>query len=819
MNIYYTMGIKQYFSIIVLTLLFLFNDNSLLFSQAKTDSKNQHIGAISGKLIDKNTSQPVEYANVILFKMPDSVIVGGCVSVDNGAFKLEKLAYGKYSLKIQFIGYTPVVKSEIIVTENKPKIWIGNIEMVSKSDNIDEVTVTAKKNIVETKLDKKVINVDQAIVSTGGSAVDVLKNVPSVSVDAEGNLSLRGSDNVTVLMDGRPSTYTSLDQVPASIIDRVEIVTNPSAKFDASGMVGIVNIITKHKSGQGLNGQVSFNYGTWDKYNGNATINYGTSKANFYLIIDGRQNNSKVYNNQFIETDTQKTYIVDTTNRTMQMGSIKFGVDYSINDKNLLSLSLFDRQFYSDGDQNAHNRNIKNNTLLRSFATSTNTTIRSGAFVPNIQYRRLFDKKDETLIFTIDGDYDYPGKTTTEFLKLDTLKNGLNKAVPNYFYTFSVDYSLPIKENSKFECGMKFNNVYSEYRNLQTKMVDNTTLPYLFVQSGDVTHQELDGYVQYGSQFKKIQYQVGLRMQQNNIGYKDFQTNSKKEKNYINPFPSFALSYKKNEDNVFQLNYSKRVNYPDARLFNPNLIQIDATNWTKGNALLIPELVNSFELGYSLNLKKISMTNTLFYRVVKNTLTRTQESGVNNSNDPIFISSMENGKMYQVFGFEHFDNFTITNWLKHSLNVTINIAELTDTILKQHYSSPNGSWLMKYSLTATPLKSIELTASYNYNSSMISMQGGSGRFSSGPSAGLVGENWQSDVSLRKILWKGKASISLRLTDIFKSSKYNIDYYSSDYHSTILKTRNSRILYVGCMYKINGGLKQKKKPVEVQDADF
>jgi len=823
MNTIYKQFQNSKYRLLLLVLPFVFAFGSL-HSQPKTEMKNQSSGSISGKLIDKSTSLPIEYANVVLYKMPDSVVVGGCVSLDNGMFKIDKVAYGKYALRIQFIGYKPSVKTGLVVTADKAKCWVGTIEMLSKSDNIEEVTVTAKKNIVETHLDKKVINVDQAILSTGGTAVDVLKNVPSVSVDAEGNLSLRGSDNVTVLIDGRPSSYTSLDQVPASIIDRVEIVTNPSAKFDASGMVGIVNIITKHKTGQGLNGQISGNYGTWNKYNGNATINYGTEKANFYMIIDGRQSNSVAYNSQFIESGanySNKYNEADTSTRTMRMGSVKLGFDYSFNDKNQVSLSLFDRQFYAKGDQTAKNYYSSNYILTNNFMTNTRSEMRNAAFVPTIQYKRLFNKKDESLIFTIDGDLDYPANATTYYEKLDTTQKGISKAYPTHYYTMAADYSLPIKEKSKFECGLKFVDAYSEYANSQTKQFNGNLLPGTFLQSGDVTHREMDGYSQFGSQFKNLQYQFGLRMQSYTVGTEDFQNKTSTSKSYINPFPSFALLYKKNEDNIFQFNYSKRVNYPDSRIFNPSLIKSDATNWTKGNALILPEFVNSFELGYSMNHKKLSMTNTVFYRLVTNTLTKTQSYGVypQLSSDPILISSMINGKQYQAYGFEHFDNFTITKWLKHSLNFTVNVAELTDSILKLHYTTPNISWLMKYSLTINPTKNVELVASVNYNSKTVSMQGGSGRFNSGPSAGLLGENWQSDLSLRKTFWKGKASLSARLSDVFKTSRYYIDYYTATSHSTILKTRDSRILYLGFMYKINGGNKQKKKQIENQDSDF
>jgi outer membrane receptor protein involved in Fe transport len=797
---------------------------SSIYSQPKADLKTQIFGSISGKIIDKNTSLPIEYANIVLYKMPDSVIVGGSVSLDNGIFKIDKVAFGKYAIRIQFIGYNPTVKNGLVVSSNKEKCWVGSCEMQLKTDNIEEVTVTAKKNIVETHLDKKVINVDQAILSTGGTAVDVLKNVPSVSVDAEGNLSLRGSDNVTVLIDGRPSSYTSLDQVPASIIDRVEIVTNPSAKFDASGMVGIVNIITKHKTGQGLNGQISGNYGTWNKYNGNATINYGTEKANFYVICDGRQNNSVAYNSQFIESGSKysNTYKeTDTSQRTMRMGSVKFGFDYSFNDKNQVSIALFDRQFYAKGNQTAMNYYTSNSILTNDFMTKTRSDMRNAAFVPTMQYKRLFNKKDESLIFTVDGDIDYPANTTTYYDKNDTIQKGISKAYPMHYYTLAADYSVPIKEKSKFECGLKFNDVYSEYSNSQTKQYNGISLPDTFLQSGNVTHREMDGYSQFGSQYKNLQYQFGLRMQSYTVGSKDYQNNTSTNKTYINPFPSFAILYKKNEDNIFQLNYSKRVNYPDSRIFNPSLIKSDATNWTKGNALILPEFVNSFELGYSMNRKKLSMTNTVFYRLITNTLTKTQSYGVYPllSGDPILISSMINGKQYQAYGFEHFDNFTLTKWLKHSLNFTVNVAELNDSILKTHNKTPNISWLMKYSLTINPIKSVELVASVNYNSKTVSMQGGSGRFNSGPSAGLLGENWQSDLSLRKTFWKGKASLSARLSDVFKTSRYYIDYYTANSHSTILKTRDSRVLYVGFMYKINGGLKQKKKSNENQDSDF
>ncbi|NVO03821.1 MAG: carboxypeptidase regulatory-like domain-containing protein, partial [Bacteroidetes bacterium] len=308
------------------------------------------IGIVTGIILDAETSKPIEYANVVLYKSKDSTLVTGGVTNTKGVFNIDKVPFGGYYLKVNFIGYAPQLVPGVKVTPKVPEVNVGKINFQPGSTNLSEVTITSEKKLVEYTLDKKVVNVEKNIATTGGTAVDVMKNVPSVTVDVDGNVSLRGNGNITILIDGRPSALSGasrsavLEQIPASSIESIEIITNPSARYQAEGMTGIINIKLKKKMSKGFNGIISTNFGTGDKYNGSINLNYNLGKVNFFASYDGSSRRMKGWGESVRENtlnDSTTKYNQNSDMLRSRMGSgIKFGADFSINSKNLLTVSF-----------------------------------------------------------------------------------------------------------------------------------------------------------------------------------------------------------------------------------------------------------------------------------------------------------------------------------------------------------------------------------------------------------------------------------------------------------------------------------------------
>jgi len=304
-------------------------------------------GSVTGKIIDETNNAIVEYANVVLFNLADSSQINGTISDDEGIFRLSKIRPGKYYLKISFIGYQSILLDSFEISRNNRTLDLGEIQLPRIAYQMDEAEVTADKPPIEYKIDKKVVNVAEYYSATTGTAVEVLENVPSITVDIEGNVQLRGSSSFTVLIDGRPSILDAndaLEQIPASMIENIEIITNPSAKFDSEGAAGIINILMKDQQASGINGIVNMNGGFDDKYGGDFLFNYKTSKFSFNL---GANYNNRIYPGTTVEE--RKTFINDTTIFTNSSGTnnrggnrwgIKGGADYNFTPNDLLSLSF-----------------------------------------------------------------------------------------------------------------------------------------------------------------------------------------------------------------------------------------------------------------------------------------------------------------------------------------------------------------------------------------------------------------------------------------------------------------------------------------------
>lgn len=779
-------------------------------------------GSIQGKVLDKHQN-PIEYANVILYAMPDSLVVGGCVTKESGQFKIENIKNGNYSIRIQFIGFSNKYISNIAISDAKKSISLGTIIIQSKTDEIDEVVVTAKQKLIETKLDKKIVNVDPGIAATGGTAVDVLKDVPSVQVDIDGGVSLRGSENVTILIDGRPSTYSSLDQVPASIIDRIEIVTNPSAKYEASGMAGIINIITKKKIQKGYSGQVQLNATTNGRYSGNVIANYGKEKLNTYVVIDGRRMVTKVNEYQLTNDLINKGfYSTDTSfsKRKGVFGSAKLGFDIKLNENNTISYWFQTRQGSFTSNQNSVSNSMFYNQFLSILCAENNTKSGFNANTSNISYKWKGRRKDEELNISNVTQFNFPvvNHSFTDYGA--SYIDNASKNIYEYNPFTEITYARPILTEGMIETGIAYG--FYEMKNSNTRLTENKAANEEYELSKNIKYW----YGQYSNSLtKKILYQIGVRAEQISSSYRQISNNIEMDSMYI--YPSASLSYKKNDTMTVTLNYSKRVNYPDIQMMSPNLIQGDFSNWTKGNPNLYPEFVHSFELTITHTYKNLTINNTLYLRHSTNTLQRKQYV-YTDTIEPIgsisrekLVTTVINGNDNNAWGIEHFHNYNISRRIKYSFNGSLFITDFSDTLISKYFTTPFISGLSKINITYSPFKNFESNVSVQYSSPSISMKGGSGRsFSIGGSAGKIGQSYQTDISMKKIFLKGNASVSIRMSDVFATNRFEIDYYRPEAHIYNKRIRNSRTLFVGLMYKINGGNKQKKKTQDINpDMDF
>ncbi len=602
-----------------------------LFPQAKNS-------IVTGIVLDKSSEQPVEFATVQLMKQADSTVIITTVTDKKGKFDFNKTASGSYILRVSFIGYE---NNSIKITVNRQNQNIGQIEITIAAKNMNEVVVTAKKSLLNTGIDRKVYNVSQDIMAQSGSASDILKNIPSVEVDIEGQVLLRGSADVMILINGKPSLLMGksraevLQQLPANSIERIEVITNPSAKYRPDGTSGIINIVLKKNIKYGWNGSVVANAGNKNRYNAGINFNYKQGKWNFFSNYNFRQDSrlrTGHFNREYFDSTgkTESYYTENNMSPNRPLSNfITLGADYTLNEHN--SLGISGNYFY---------RKLTRNDVSERFFYDNNYLL-TGHF-NRLKYDPESEKEKEA---TVSWQHNFPAEDhelRVEFNMAATHdKENHNNSNICFFpvqtssfdnvllsdkdnqQELAVDYTRPLGEDAKIETGYEglLNQIdldyYGEYYDtLQRKFIKDIIKSNRFTYNGAI-HA---AYVVYERGFEKFSFSAGLRAEQVFIDGNLVTKDSLITNRYFKIYPTLHLSYKLKESEI-QLNYSKRVNRPDGDELNPFPEYIDPYNLQAGNPKLLPEIIHSIELGYKWQNEKYSFVPSLYYRYKRNGFT------------------------------------------------------------------------------------------------------------------------------------------------------------------------------------------------------
>jgi outer membrane receptor protein involved in Fe transport len=770
-----------------------------------------------GKIVDESSKKPMSYANVSAFRLKDSTLVGGSITDEKGFFKIEKLHPGMYKIKVDFIGYNRY-NTTTKVTPQTPSVNLGVISLKPSVTQLSEVDVQGEKSLVSFKLDKKVINVDKNIVTSGGNATDILRNTPSVSVDMDGNVSLRGSTNVNILVDGKPSTLSAndkaaiLEQIPASTIERIEIITNPSAKYDPEGMAGILNIITKKEKRQGINGLVTLNYGTMKKFGGSLSVNRRLSNTNLFLSYDYRNDDRNGSRNQdrliyYNDTLLSHTVISSTQTNNNYSHNIKGGFDYNFNPLNSINFTTTYRIGQRNGDDLSKNMIYNNDNLLITDYERDDASKRPNQNIDlSLGYKKKFDEPDREL--TADMYYSLGLFNEDE-------NYTQNNVIPHYFQktssddkysniTFQSDYTHPINEKNRLDAGIKAmvrttdnNYFFYNFDTLASDFKNDTNLSNHFVYSDFV----YAGYATFSHEWKKISFQAGLRAEETVQQGDQKTSNYTFYRDYFNFFPSIHLSYNMPKDNKLQLSYSRRINRPDPHSINPFIDKSDPLTWHMGNPNLKPEYIDSYEFGYIKNWKKISLTSDIFYKATANVVSRYRSVDTTGI-ITVFPINMNKAESY---GFEFIANSQPVPFMRLMADFS-----WYKTVVIGSDNSSNDLTNSIYSYDAKFNASFYLPKNFSFQLNGMFM---------GPSIMAQATRKQFftvDAGLRKDLWNKKASLSLRLSDIFNTMKFQVETNDPSLKALMQFKRETRILYVTFTYNINGGVKQKDRQRQQQD---
>jgi len=766
--------------ILSLSLLFTFLSSFAKIGDPIIDPAREKV-KISGTVIEKVSKQPLEYATVTITDSKNPKPIAGGITNAKGNFSIE-IAPGTYNIKIEFISFKSIQFNQRNFEKNTD---LGTISMAEDVAQLNEVVVRAEKSTVEIKLDKKVYNVGQDMIVKGGTVSDVLENVPSVTVDVEGNVSLRGNENVRIFIDGRPSNSLNmadaLRQIPADAIDKVEVITNPSARYDAEGGAGILNIILKKGRNQGFNGSFIASTGIPETYGLSTNLNYKTEKLNFftstgydYRTSEGRGLTHSTLLDSSNGTITGYTNEDKDTERIRKGISTKTGVEWTVAPNTFWTNSISYR------DNRGSNNDLVNYNSFDANKNFTSTRYRLSEGDDNgkdLEFASNFLKNfnDKGHKLTMDFSYATNKDNENSLITDETIGSGspatynttFNNQKQNQFQ-IQTDYVLPFENGSQFEAGYKgnFNNLDNQY-NVTT---DNNGDPINGYLSNTLEYKERINalYTQYGFKVNKFSYLFGLRWEDTKIDVNLLDTNDFNTKKYNNFFPSAFINYELSDESSLSLSYSKRLSRPRGRFLNPATNYSSNINLFRGNPDLNPSFTDKFDLGYLKKWEKVTFNTSMFFENTKNVFSFVRtETGEYVGNNPVILSSPINLAKEQQFGFEFTLNYT--PFKKWKINSSFNLANVKttgsytytnakDIEITQKLNNETFSWFSRLNSRLT------LPAKIDWQ--LTGMYFGPRNTAQGKSLG----NYVVNTAFSKDILKDKATIAFNVSDLFNSRK-------------------------------------------------
>lgn len=805
-------------------------------------------GRFYGKVIEAKSGKPIEYASVQLLqnkmdtvtKKRKETVVAGMLTKANGEFSLENISImGQSKLKITVVGYKSfeqTVSFDIKMNGGNNGDMsammgaldkdLGNVKIELDEKLLENVTVTASSNPgLRLGIDRKVFNVDKNIVSAGGTAVDVMKNVPSVSVDLDGNVTMR-NNTPQVFVDGRPTTM-SLDQIPADVIESVEIITNPSAKFDASGGTsGIINVVLKKNKKVGYNGSIRTNIDSRGRIGLGTDINVRQEKINFFVSGNFNQRKSiSTGTTDRLTYGTPNNQLFQTDKSTMQgnFGFGRAGFDYFIDNRNTISLSgSMAKGSFKPSTSSSMETDFLSIPVVSSLAerlsNSKNTFQNSGTM---LSYKRNFPKAGHEL--TADITYNRSKNSNTNLIKTDSLDLSTKNVVKtssqrqdgkgtNENFVFQTDYTNPLSDKSKFEMGVR----------VSIRKVDNKNDFFLISSSGIAIYNPLSSvnynstdkvyaaYTTYTNQIKNFGYQLGLRLESSD--YEGRLPDKGQVFNIEFPvslFPSVFLSNKLKNDQELQLNYTRKINRPNFFQLYPFTDYSDSLNISRGNPDLKPEFTNSIELSYQKTFKKNkdSFLGSIYYKNTNDLITRfqVQETSAVTGKD-ILVNTYINAASSYVTGLELTLKTKMTKWWDMTTNMNLFTSKINTGIAGQPEQDQFASWFGKLNNTFKLFKNFSMQLSGEYQSKTILPPGGSGSSGGGgrgggggmfgqatSSQGYVRANYFVDAGFRYEFMKNKqASVSLNINDIFRTRRSDVHSESPYFTQDVFRRRDPQV---------------------------
>ncbi len=761
---------------------------------------------ITGIVIDGASQVPLEFANIAVYRESDSTLISGGITNDRGRFEISGLGYGEFYLEAKFIGFEESNVENIVIAENTSTVDLGRIPISPSSVEISGVDVVADKPQVEFKLDKKVVNVSQVISAIGGTAVDVLENTPSVQVDIEGNVSVRGSSNFTVLIDGRPSVLDgseALRQIPSSALESIEIITNPSAKYEPDGMAGIINLVTKKNALNGFSGIVNGSVGTRDKYRGDITLNYRTEKFKFTVGADWRDETrfgSMSISRETMANDTTTYLFMEGSRDDIRKGqNFKSGIEWYLSDQTTLSLSgeLGESKSFRSGGGQTREYTFPEST--RQFSITDEISERFNDFYSaTLNFQHNFNgeghKIEAMAFYSSEEGSDIEAE---DEIVADDQFNPTSKYIERVSaieteeeeeMRFKLDYTFPFSETGRLEAGA-LSRIDKEIEGLTFEMFDLETNTWEvnpdYTSVTDFRRDIHAAYATFSNAFGNFEYMAGLRGELTFREIKNTNQGEASELNRFDLFPTFHSSYKIGEKNELMASYSRRINRPNGRDLDPNPNYYNRYTIRIGNPDLEPEYTDSYEVGALKRFGRSYLSLDGFHRITRNKI-----DGYQTFEDGIFYLRSGNFNKDYSTGVELTGNINFTEWLLVNATVSMYNYRLTGEINGNSVDRESTNWNGR----------MNTTLKFSENSRM-QLNG----FFRGPSVSPQGESKAmifTNVSYRHEFFNKKLSATVSVRDPLGTGKFEQESYGPDFKSWFQFKREPRVVMLTLSYRIN-----------------
>ncbi len=766
-------------------------------------------GAITGYVVDDEFQKPIEYANIVLYRQIDSAQVTGTITRPDGYFRLADIPADVYYVEISFIGYETHTIDNLHITPATSALDLGNISLAQTIISVEGTEVVAERPELTFQIDKKVINVSRQTAVISGTAVDVLENVPSVNVDIEGNVSLRGSENFTVLIDGRPTVLEpseALQQIPASTIESIEIITNPSAKYDPDGVSGIINVIMKKKRLRGASGIANLNLGLDDKYGGDFLVNYRRGMWNVYGGVD--------YNNQ-VFSGTRKvenmTFRNDTTSYIFSNGDMRHrwnpyglrgGIELTLGSQDKLNLGgrygarAMDNSF--ELDYNEWSEPGNGNNLYTSQEDGDHSHI---FYALMLDYLHQFSKRDHSIsLQTFFSRRNGDELSTTDLLDTaGVIINGQRNTEegPSTRMQLKLDYKLPLRQNDKFEAGYqtranRSEDVYKMYE------YDSSTGEYTFMpqfsHASEYSRTIHSLYSLYSGELGSFGYQGGLRGE---YMYRTVDLVGEEERFTIDRwdyFPTAHISYQLPYGQQLMASYTRRIDRPRQWWLEPFITWSDAYNVRTGNPALKPEYIDSYELGYQLSLGKSLFSSEAYYRVTHNKVERVRSVYGEN----VIMHTVENVGTDYARGVEFMLDLNQLKWWNINIMTNLYDYRIEGNLYGEDFSEEDFNWSIRLNNEFKLLKSTKIQINGRYRSPAISAQGQREGF------------FTADAALRQEFLEKRLSVTLQLRDILSTGRREYRSEGEDFYYYSSFDRKSPMVMLTITYNFNNYRPERRR---------